>query len=146
MWTYYRFFGSDTLPLQPMALRDYTAKNIQQTAPFINKQEQYLSEHNWDKQVRAIQQCIQTNTPDHELVEKVNKRRIEACQYSGRRLKKYGTIPYSPELMKLRTVDKIITMIIRRMKNQDEDQETMEDLQTKMRMTGVQVPPDIKGC
>jgi hypothetical protein len=29
------FFGSDTIPVQPMALRDYTTKNIHQTAPFI---------------------------------------------------------------------------------------------------------------
>jgi exonuclease III len=32
------FFGSKTIPMQAMALRDYTTKSIQQTAPFINKQ------------------------------------------------------------------------------------------------------------
>jgi hypothetical protein len=126
------FFGSDTIPIQPMALRNYTTKNIHQTAQFITTQAQHLSDHRWYQQVIKIQQCIKTNTPHHELVEKADKRRIEACQYyAGKRLKNYGPIPYSPELMKMKTVDKILTMIIRRMNNQDEDQETMHNLQQK---------------
>jgi hypothetical protein len=69
-----------------------------------------------------------------------------SCQYSGKRLKKYGPIPYFPELMKMKTIDKILTMIIHWMKNQDDDQETMQDLQQNLRRTGVQVPTEIEGC
>jgi hypothetical protein len=81
------FFGSDTIPIQPMALRGYTTKNIHQTARFIITQDQHLSDHGWYQQVKRLQQCIKNNTPSHELVESIDKRRIEACQYSGKRLK-----------------------------------------------------------
>jgi hypothetical protein len=135
-----RFFGSDTLPTQPMALRDYNSKNIQQTAPFINHQAYHLETHGWFHKVKQIRQCITNNTPDHNMVEKADKRRISACQYAGKKLKRYGTIPYSPELIRMKTIDKLTTIIIRRMQKQDEDQETLQDLKHKLQHVGVTLP------
>jgi hypothetical protein len=106
------FFGSDTIPHQQMAVRDYNSKNIHQTAPFITGQYKHLDDHGWFQHVQQIQQCIKTNTPNHELVERADNRRIEACQNSGKRLKRYGPTPYSPQLIQMKLVDKVTAMII----------------------------------
>jgi hypothetical protein len=140
------FFGSDILPTPPIALRDYTSKNIHQTAPFIVAQAQHLEEHQWDQHVKELKKCIKTNTPNHELVEKIDRRRIQACQYAGRRLKKYGPVPYSPELMHMKTTDKLLTMIIRRMQRPEEEEEATEDLRRKLQRIGIDTPHDIDGC
>jgi hypothetical protein len=139
------FFGSETIPLQRMSLRDYTTKSIHHTAQFITKQYEHLEDHGWLEKIPKIQQCIRTGRPNHELVEGVDKKRIEACQYAGRKLKRYGPIPYSPELMQMKMVDKVINMIIRRLKHQEEYADSLEDLQQKLRVAGVEIPQDLEG-
>jgi exonuclease III len=94
-----QLFGSDTLPLPPIALRDYQSKNIHQTAIFIQEQFQHLDDHQWLSQIQELQQCITNNTPNHELANKLDRRRIAACQYAGGKLKRYGPTPYSPALI-----------------------------------------------
>jgi hypothetical protein len=123
------FFGLDILPPQPMALRDYTAKNFHQMAIFIMHQAHHLKDHGWFRQVKNLQQCIEQNKPNHTLVEKVDHRRINACQYSRNPLKRYGPILYSPELMRMKTVIKLMSIIIQRMHYRpDEDEESTHDL------------------
>jgi hypothetical protein len=85
-----QLFGSDTLPLPPIALRDYQSKNVHQTAVFIHKQFQRLEDHMWFTQIQELQSCINTNSPNHFLADKLDDRRIAACQYAGGKLKQYG--------------------------------------------------------
>jgi hypothetical protein len=139
------FFGSDILPTQPMALQDYTSKNIHHTATFIQQQAQHLEEHGWYQQVQQLKPCIETNIPNHVLVGKKDKRRIKACQYSGKQMKRFSPLPYSPDLMRMKTVDKLLTMIIRRMQKQEEEEEVTNDLRRKLQHIGIDLPSDIDG-
>jgi hypothetical protein len=140
------FFGSDIIPNQTMATRDYTTKNIHQTAPFINAQAKHLQEHGWFQQIKQVQQCIVTNTPNHSLTECVDNRRIAACQYSGNRLKTFRPIPYSPDLIRMKTIEKVITMIMRRLRHEEEDdQDMLEDLQDRLQRMGVELQHDMEG-
>jgi hypothetical protein len=80
-------FGSETIALPPLALRDYCAKNIHQTAPFIHDQFQHLEDYAWFQQINILQECIDQNEPNHTLANKLDKQRIAACQYAGKKLK-----------------------------------------------------------
>jgi hypothetical protein len=65
-------FGSDTVPLPPIALRDYCSKNIHQTVTFIQEQLQQLEDHEWFNQIKELQQCIDRNQPNHMLANKLD--------------------------------------------------------------------------
>jgi hypothetical protein len=93
-----------------------------------------------------LKQCIETDTPNHALVEKIDKRRIKACQCSGKQLKRYGSLPYSPELMQMKTVEKLLTMIIRQTQRPGEEEEATNDLRGKLKRIGIDLPPDVDGC
>jgi hypothetical protein len=82
-------FGSDTNTLPPIALRDYCSKNIHQTASFIQDQHQHLTDHEWFAQIQELQKHMECNEPNHTLANKLDRRRILACQYAGRKLKRY---------------------------------------------------------
>ena len=138
------FFGSDTIPLAPASTRDYCSKNIHQTAPFINEQAQHLEDHNWFSQIAELQRCIDTDTPNHALAEKLDKRRIEACLYSGKKLKRYGPVPYSPEVIKLKTIDKLLRCLISKRSAPEDDLETINMLRLKLDHLGVMVPNDLQ--
>jgi hypothetical protein len=76
-------FGSNTIPLPPIALRDYCSKNIHQTAAFIQDAHEHLEDHAWFSQIQELQQHMDRNKPNHILADKLDCRRILACQYAG---------------------------------------------------------------
>jgi hypothetical protein len=106
------FFGSDNLTLPPVALRDYCSKNIHQTATFIQDQHQHLEDHAWFRQVKELQQCIEKQEPNHTLANTLDRRRIIACQYAGRKLKRYGPTPYSPALIKQKAICQLLKIVV----------------------------------
>jgi len=140
------FFGSDTIPMAPISARDYCSKNVHQTVPFINEQAKHLEDHDWFNQIEALSACISNNTPDHDLAEKLDRRRIDACLASGNKLKRYGVVPYSPELIRLKTIDKLFRLLLRHKRTEHADPHTLSMLQEKLSRAGVVVPDDAEEC
>jgi hypothetical protein len=139
-------FGSETLPLSPIALRDYCLKNIHQTVPFIQEQHQHLEDHAWFQQIKDLQQCIDDHKPNHTLANKLDRRRIAACQHAGSKLKRYGPTPYSPALIKQKTICQLLKIAMNRWSNGMIKEEIIEDIKQKLQDMGIQLPEDHEGC
>ena len=140
------FFGSHTQPLAPMHQRDYCSKNIHQTADFINGQAAHLQEHQWFDQIKQLEQCIAQNQPNHQLAEKLDKRRIAACRYSGKKLKHYCSVPFSRKIVKERNIHRLLMALLRSYKNPSSDVAIRESLISKLALLDVTAPLDLATC
>jgi hypothetical protein len=139
-------FGSETMALPPLALRDYCTKNIHQTAPFINDQFQHLDGHAWFQHINDLQECMDKNEPNHALANKLDQQRIATCQYAGKKLKRYGPTPYSPALIQQKTICKQLKIAVRRHKMGWTEEESTVDIHRKLQDVGITLPADINGC
>jgi hypothetical protein len=139
-------FGVDTLVLPPIALQDYCSKHLHQTAAFIQDQYQHLEDHTWFSQIKTLQECIHRKKPNHTLANKLDKRRIEACQYAGRKLKRYGPTPYSPALIKQKTICQLLKLVVHRHKIGMAKDETTLDIYRKLKDIGITTPKDQAEC
>jgi hypothetical protein len=56
-----QFFGSDSMPLPPLAIRDNYPKNIHQTSKLIEQQFKHLDNHKWFEQIKILRQDMEAN-------------------------------------------------------------------------------------
>jgi hypothetical protein len=89
---------------------------------------------------------MDANQENHELAETLDRCRIMSCQYAGKQLKKYGHIPYSPEIIRLKIIDKWIRKIIHRMQITDNTDEILQLWRQKISETGIDIPNDLDNC
>jgi hypothetical protein len=105
-----------------------------------------LEDHTWFSQIKSLRECIYQNEPNHILANKLDKRRIAACQYAGRKLKRYGPTPYSPALIKQKTICQLLKIVVHRHKSGTADDETTTDIYRKLKDIGITTPEDQAGC
>ena len=138
------FFGTATIPLAPMSARDYTSKQVHNTPRYFELMNDHLEDHGWFNQVKKLQQCISSDKANHNLAEKIDRRRIAACLYTGRRLKKYPKAPWSPELVRLRNINCLLKVAIHQKLCPEEDcSEAMKIISDKLGSIGVDIPDQL---
>ena len=138
------FFGNATIPLAPMNSRDYTSKQVHNTARYFELMTEHLQDHDWFTQVKALRQCISSNKADHDLAEKLDRRRIAACLYTGNRLKKYPRAPWSPELVRLRNINCLLKVALHQKLCPEHDcSEAIQIIEDKLGSVGVDIPDSI---
>ena len=141
------FFGSATVPMPSLHARDYNSQNIKQTVPYFESLQQHLDSHNWFERIKQLQQCIDTNSRDDALADDLDRRRIAATRYAGSKLKKFPKVPWSPEVVRLRTINELITMKIHQLKCPDDDcSSKLDALQSKLGSYQVELPETVNDC
>ena len=142
-----QFFGSTTIPLPPAQLRLLNSRRINQIHPYFEKLEQHLETHNWYTQIQRLQDYMSRGIRDDDLAEKLDRRRIAGCQWAASQLQQYPAPPYSPEIADLRMRDAILKSAISQLLDPQDDYDTrMEQLQSKLHGTGMDLPPTIEEC
>lgn len=140
-------FGSHTVPVPPMNAREYTSKHIHNTHKYFQHMTDHLTQHNWYNKIQQLQDCITTNTRDDTLANDLDDRRITACQWAGKHLKRYPAPPYSPELTRLRNINSLLRIAIRQKKCPDEDSSAaLANLQAKLGRVGIHIPESLEDC
>ncbi len=76
-----------------------------------------------------------------------DRRRIAACQYAGKHLKRYPAPPWSPELARLRTINCLLRLAIHIKLHPHEDcTDAMQVWESKLGFIGVDVPDSVEDC
>ena len=141
------FFGSDTTPLPPMNARDYTSKHIHNTHQYFQHMTDHLDQHQWYTKIAALQECITNNHRNDSLANDLDHRRIQACHWAGKNLKRFPAPPWSPAIAKLRNINSILRLAIHMKLNPHEDCEhAMETRQAKLGSIGITIPDDVDDC
>ena len=138
------FFGSNTIPTK-YSTRTLNSRRIHQIEPYFQHLEKHLEDHNWYEQIEELRGCMANGQSNHQLAEKLDRRRIAGCVYAEGRLKRYPKPPYSPEIARLRSIDSILALSIRQFyKPQDDYREIMDKLLLKLGSIGMDMPPTLE--
>ena len=141
------FFGNKTRPPVGPPPRLYNSKNPTMTKDYFAHMKEHLEEHNWFTRVQELQQCINHNTPNDALAENLDQRRIAACKYTEKRLKKYPSAPFSPELRDMRIISKYLRAVIQCLAHPGEEwEEVLLDHKAKLDHLGMKCPDTLEAC
>jgi hypothetical protein len=104
------FFGNGNPSVAKMEHRDLVSKRAHQIQPYFEKVVAHLEEHNWFERIAILRQCMNSGEPNHQLAESLDKIRIQACQCSAKRLKRYPPVPYSPDIARFRNIEHLLRL------------------------------------
>jgi hypothetical protein len=139
-------FGNTHRALLPMELRDISTKRIHQTAPYFEFKDKHLSDHKWYKGIDELQDAVDSDTPNHDFAEKLYKRLCSSCQFAGSRLKRYPGAPYSPELSRMRTIQRLLQLTISQYTSKYDLTTEIEETSIKLSSFGYTLPNTLADC
>ena len=139
------FFGSETTPMAPPKARHLQSRKVNQIVPYFEHLDSHLTTHNWHNQIADLQACMDSGTRNDALAEKLDRRRIAACQYAAAKLQRYPKPPYSPEIARLRNIESLLKLAMFQIRNpSDNYSEAMDKLQLKLGSLDIDIPPTIQ--
>ena len=139
------FFGSPTVPMAPLNARHLNSRRINQIVPYFKELHAELQRHNWFDQIRQLKHQMEEGQQSHALAEKLDKRRIAACQSAAAKLQRYPAPPYSPEIAELRNIESILRLAMSQHANPDDDySDAMDNLFLKLSSNSLVVPESLE--
>ncbi|CAB9530719.1 expressed unknown protein [Seminavis robusta] len=140
------FFGDDPQVLVRKQARDIISTKAHQIGPYFDNKHQHLEDHNWFEQIKTLQQHMRDNIPNHTLAEQLYDRLLTACIYAGKRLPKYRDAPYSPELVRLRTIKDLLNTVYSHMTTNIDLSDQIENIRNKLDSVGYDLPTSVEEC
>jgi hypothetical protein len=139
-------FGDNIRPLAPISARDISTKKPHQLEPYFQHKHKDLEQHQWYTQIKDLQDKFDDDIEDNQLAEKLYTRLYKACQYAGERLKPFPPAPYSPAVVKMRTIQSLLRLAITQYTSQYDFTETLEEIRGKLDSAGFELPPSLDEC
>jgi hypothetical protein len=125
-------FGDTIRPLQPIQYRDISSKRIHQIEPYFKHKDTHLSDHHWYSQIDTLQAGMDEDIPDHHLAEKLYQRLLTACRYAGSRLQRYPPAPYSPDIVRMRNIYRLLKLAITQFTSKYDHSKEIDDTIDKL--------------
>jgi hypothetical protein len=139
-------FGSSIQPLAPMQLRDISTKRVHQIPPYFQFKNEFLTDANWYEQITLLETKMNTGTCDDNLAEHLYQQLIWSCQAAGSKLKPYFHAPYSPDIERMRKIQKFLKVYIKSLTSPIEMSFQLDECKAKLGSLGVDAPDTLKEC
>jgi rubrerythrin len=140
------FFGNNIPPVTKMEQRDLVSKRAHQIKPYFDKVVAHLEENNWFEKIAMLRQCMESGEPNHELAESLDNIRIQACQQSARRLKRYPPIPYSPEIARMRNIEHLLRLQRHQLTSEQDHKESIQRRLAQLNEPNFHLPGNKENC
>jgi len=83
------------------ASRDINSKKYHQIPIYCKHRIKHLEKHKFFKQLEELQKCIDTDTPNDWLAQKLDHRFHRSAKHAGKKCPQYPRAPYSPKIAKM---------------------------------------------
>ena len=140
------FFGVDTTPLASLENRDLNSKKHHQIPVYFDHMATHLNHHNWFQRIQNLQDCINNNTPNHQLAQDLDDTRITAAKHAGKHLPRYHKPPYSPEIARLRNINTLLGLVIHQFTSKYDHTTSITSIQESLGNYQVELPATIQEC
>jgi len=140
------FFGNNIPPVTKMEQRDLVSKRAHQIKPYFDKVVAHLEENNWFEKIAMLRQCMESGEPNHELAESLDNIRIQACQQSARRLKRYPPVPYSPEIARMRNIEHVLRLQRHQLTSEQDHEESIQRRLAQLNEPNFHLPGNKENC
>jgi len=94
------------------ASRDINSKKCHQIPIYFKHWIKHLEKHKFFQQLEELQKCIDTDTPNDRLAQKLDHRFQRSAKHAGKKCPQYPRTPYSPKTAKMRNVCQLLRQAI----------------------------------
>ena len=108
--------GKPTFSCQ-MDSRDITSKRYHQIPIYFKSRTKHLDDHKFYTQLEQLRQCVETDTPNDQLAQKLDTRFQRSALYAGGQCQRYPNVPYSPTIARLRNVCQLLRQAITQLRH-----------------------------
>jgi len=92
--------------------RDVNSKRHHQIPVYFKHRIKHLEDHKFFTQLEELRKCIETDTPNDKLAEKLDTRFQRSAKHAGGKCKRYPSVPYSPVIARLRNVCQLLRQAV----------------------------------
>ena len=130
----------------PMEGRDISSKKYHQIPIYFKHRIQKLEEHGFFKQLEELQQCLDSNTPNDALAQKLDHRFQRSALYAGRQCPRFPSAPYSPTIAKLRNVCQLLRQAVTQHRHSYDMSEAIDATREAAGTMAYALPPTLADC
>jgi len=141
-----KLLGSDHVPLAKLESRDITAKKPHQIYPYFQAKHSHLNDHKWFKGIQELQQCYDTDSPNHALAEKLDERLTRSSLFAASKVKRCPKPLCSLKIVRLRNIDSCLRLLLRQFRSQVDLSEQIAESQSKLTNLDFQPPTSLAQC
>ena len=95
-----------------MASRDINSKKYHQIPTYFKHRIKHLENHKFFQQMEELQKCMDTDTPNHRLAQKLDHRFQRSAKHAGNKCPRYPRAPYSPAIAKMRNICQLLRQAV----------------------------------
>ena len=134
-------FGSLIANLSPLLARDISSKKPHQIAQYFQLLDKYLEDQNFWNNLKRLD-----TDPCEQLAERLDRVLTAGCLYAAKRVKRYPSVPYSPEIVQLRAKFEIYKMYLLEMTNHTRYSKALANKRLKLGKDAPVRPQTISEC
>jgi len=94
------------------ATRDINSKKHHQIPIHVKHRIKHLEKHKFFKQLEELQKCIDTDTPNDRLAQKLDHQFHRSAKHAGKKCPQHPRGPYSPKIAQIRNVCQLLHQAI----------------------------------
>jgi len=128
------------------ASRDINSKKYHQIPIYFKHRIKHLEKHKFFHQLEDLQKCLDTDTPNDRLAQKLDHRLQRSAKHAGKKCPQYPRAPYSPKIAKMRNVCQLLCQAITEHQHSYDMTEAIQATRDKAGTIDYDLPLTLQDC
>jgi len=128
------------------ASRDINSKKCHKIPICFKHWIKHLEKHKFFKQLEELQKCINTDTPNHQLAQKLDHRFQRSAKHAGKKCPQNPRAPCSPKIAKMRNVCQLLRQAITQHQRSHDMTKAIQATRDQAGSTDHELPLTLQDC